>query len=288
MLEGAAARGADNSKEGGGPTCPLTTSRASPLPSSLVSPPHQPPSTCFSFSTLGDAVPMSCRESVGLDIDNDEIIVEEEREDTPLRRLPPFSSAQEGAEEVSQQQQPQHPQEDQQQSTPESMVDFPSINSSSILLLSAAHHARNGSSVRLPEPLHQTDTASIRRRYMALEKGPGTKQDLLFANPDKLFQSTVVLDFDEDSPSFRRKLQAMDENVEGMRNHLQRLVTIIQKYIEAGLAFSSVGRNFASELMHLQGESWFTRLGDLAPALVRFGETFDEIQNYQDAVVSNL
>ncbi len=35
-----------------------------------------------------------------------------------------------------------------------------------------------------------------------------------------------------------------------------------------------------------EAESWFTRLGDLAPALVRFGETFDEIQSYQDAVVS--
>lgn len=32
----------------------------------------------------------------------------------------------------------------------------------------------------------------------------------------------------EDSPTFRRKLQAMDENVEGMRNHLSSLVAIIQ------------------------------------------------------------
>jgi len=83
---------------------------------------------------------------------------------------------------------------------------------------------------------------------MTLEKGPGTKQDLLFSNPEKLFQSTVVLGFDEDSPSFRQKLVAMDENVEGMRNHLQRLVFIIQKYIEAGLAFSTIGRKFSSEV----------------------------------------
>ena len=164
--------------------------------------------------------------------------------------------------------------------------DFHAINSASVGLLSAASGGGVRGSIRLPEPLHQTDTASIRRRYMALEKGPGfTKTDLLFANPEKLFQSTVTLEFDEDSPSFRQKLQAMDENVEGMRNHLQRLVSIIQKYIEAGLAFSNVGRRFSSELMHLEGESWFTRLGDLAPALVRFGEAFDEIQNYRDAVV---
>jgi hypothetical protein len=99
-----------------------------------------------------------------------------------------------------------------------------------------------------------------------------------------------------------------------MRDHLQRLVTITGKYIEAGMAFSAVGRTFASELMHLQdskpgggggggggaavsgssagggahGESWFTRLGDLAPALVRFGETFDMIQSYNDAVLFSL
>lgn len=34
-----------------------------------------------------------------------------------------------------------------------------------------------------------------------------------------------------------------------------------------------------------EAESWFTRLGDLAPVLVRFGEAFDEMQSYQDAVV---
>lgn len=108
---------------------------------------------------------------------------------------------------------------------------------------------------------------------------------------------------------------------------LMPLVVAVQKYIEAGNAFTSVGRRFASELMHLEGESWydhitqpfhaavqpctvhlsmqqltctstctehgalsmcyvrFTRLGDLAPALVRFGEAFDEIQNYTDVVV---
>ena len=65
-----------------------------------------------------------------------------------------------------------------------------------------------------------------------------------------------------------------------MRAHLQRLVSVVQRYIEAGAAFAAVGRAFASELMHVQSEaeSWFTRLGPLAPALMRFGETFDEIQ----------
>lgn len=38
----------------------------------------------------------------------------------------------------------------------------------------------------------------------------------------------VIVIVQEDSPTFRRKLQAMDENVEGMRNHLSSLVAIIQ------------------------------------------------------------
>jgi hypothetical protein len=184
----------------------------------------------------------------------------------------------------------------------EGLGDFAAITNASIALLSAAHHARTLSATATarpsqasssvptsPEPLHQTDTASIRRRYMALEKGPGTKPELLLSGgPDKLFKGAVLLDFEEDSPQFRTKLQALDENVEGMRRHLQRLVSIMGKYIETGQAFSAAGRLFASELMHLEGESWFTRLGDLAPALVRFGETIDEIQNLRDAALESL
>ncbi len=159
----------------------------------------------------------------------------------------------------------------------------------------AAGMAAGSGAVNPPEPVHQTDTASIRRRYMALERGegwarrgaksaawtnddswyihPGTPTtshplqhlneqtgkgatpDPLFLlgglGPDAFFQSNVALEFDNDSPHFRRRLRAMDENVDGVRRHLQRLVGIVQRYIEAGLAFSAVGREFASELMHL-------------------------------------
>ena len=68
-----------------------------------------------------------------------------------------------------------------------------------------------------------------------------------------------------------------------------RLVAICRQYCEAGQVFSDIGRNFAAEMMHLQDtESWFTRLGDLAPALIRFGETLDEIQNYREALLISL
>lgn len=35
-------------------------------------------------------------------------------------------------------------------------------------------------------------------------------------------------------------------------------------------------------------ESWFTRLGALAPALVRFGEVLGDIQNYEEALLQSL
>ena len=41
-------------------------------------------------------------------------------------------------------------------------------------------------------------------------------------------------------------------------------------------------------MRNLQGECWFLRLGSLAPAMVRFGETLEEIQNYQDALLESL
>jgi hypothetical protein len=65
-------------------------------------------------------------------------------------------------------------------------------------------------------------------------------------------------------------------------------VDLCRLYCEAGASFGNHGKEFAAEMMHLQGESWFTRLGDLAPMLVRFGETLDEIQSYRDAFLLSL
>jgi hypothetical protein len=83
-------------------------------------------------------------------------------------------------------------------------------------------------------------------------------------------------------------VDALDQNVEGLRAHLQHLVTITRKYCHSGNLFCEHGQQLSSALMNLHGESWFTRLGPMAPALVRFGETLDEIQNYVEALLLSL
>eukprot|EP00953_Heterococcus_sp_UTEX-ZZ885_P007988 4792-Heterococcus_DN1.PRE.2 len=52
--------------------------------------------------------------------------------------------------------------------------------------------------------------------------------------------------------SFRRKVETLDQNVEGLRGHLQQLVTIARTYCKAGNAFCEHGRELSSALMHLQ------------------------------------
>jgi len=139
-----------------------------------------------------------------------------------------------------------------------------------------------------PEPVHATLFTSINERESDLLKGKNAFKPLHYSSHDKLFQQTFEVDWVEDSPGFRHKLHAIDENVEGLRDHMLKLVSICRKYCDLGAQFTEVGRELAGEMMHLQGESWFTRLGELAPSLVRFGETLDEIQNYREALLVSL
>lgn len=104
----------------------------------------------------------------------------------------------------------------------------------------------------------------------------------------KLFQQGTLLKFDRDSPGFRRNVEDLGENVEGLRQHISRLVSITREYRQVGTSFGDLGRSLAEEMMHLKGDAWFKRLGDLAPVLVRFGESIDEIQGYQDIFLESL
>ena len=131
-----------------------------------------------------------------------------------------------------------------------------------------------------PEPEHATGFNSIQGRYNDLEKGPKADKELKVrgdiahpsndatllttdsssvaqfgADPDApLFQQTFEVEWVEDSPGFRHRLTAVDENVEGLRQHMLRLVSICRQYCQAGTQFCEIGREFASEMMNLQGE----------------------------------
>lgn len=54
------------------------------------------------------------------------------------------------------------------------------------------------------------------RPHTPAHAGEGAKPDLFLGSvigPEAFFQSNVGLQFDEDSPAFRRRLRAMDESV---------------------------------------------------------------------------
>ncbi len=138
------------------------------------------------------------------------------------------------------------------------------------------------------EPTHETDTQTVISRYENLEKGPKGKKHLEFDATTKIFKSSLIIEFAEDSPSFRRKIDVLDENVESLRAHLQHLVSVARHYCNAGNSFCEHGRELASALLHLHEKSWLARLGVVAYILVHFGETLTEIQNYVEAFLLSL
>ncbi|CBJ33893.1 conserved unknown protein [Ectocarpus siliculosus] len=101
----------------------------------------------------------------------------------------------------------------------------------------------------------------------------------------ELFLPNLVMEFGEDSPAFRRKVETLDSNVEGLRGQLQQLVAVARKYCGNGLAFCEHGRELAGVLMNPRGESWFTRLGALAPALEELGRVLGDIQGFQEDIL---
>ncbi len=138
------------------------------------------------------------------------------------------------------------------------------------------------------EPVHETRTQAVISRYESLEKGSKGKEYLGFDANKEIFKPSLIIEFAEDSPSFRHKIDALDQNVESLRAHLQHLVSIARSYCNTGNSFCEHGRELASALLHLHGEGWLKRLGVVAHILVYFGETLDEIQNYLEAFLLSL
>ncbi|CAN0480473.1 unnamed protein product, partial [Hapterophycus canaliculatus] len=68
----------------------------------------------------------------------------------------------------------------------------------------------------------------------------------------------------------------------GLRGQLQQLVAGARKYCGSGFAFCEHGRELAGVLMNPREESWFTRLGALAPALESLGRVLEDIQSFQE------
>ncbi len=155
-------------------------------------------------------------------------------------------------------------------------------------LSSRQRNSSSSDAERRIEPFHETRTQAVISRYESLEKGPKGKEHLGFDANKEIFKPSLIIEFAEDSPSFRHKMDSLDENVESLRAHLQHLVTIARNYCNTGNSFCEHGRELASALLHLHGEGWLKRLGVVAHILVYFGETLDEIQNYLETFLLSL
>jgi len=58
-------------------------------------------------------------------------------------------------------------------------------------------------------PAEGTDTESVLRSYMALERGAGAFNTPNVADYRNLFKKTVAVEFEADSPVFRKKIDTL-------------------------------------------------------------------------------
>jgi hypothetical protein len=103
-------------------------------------------------------------------------------------------------------------------------IDFGSVGSSTLPLFNAAMDSTSSRAAaqqqhpqqpkiqqqtekatrRDVEPVHTTDTDSIRRRYTSLEKGPKSIPEGMYNDYKSLFKPNLIIEFAEDSPRFVR------------------------------------------------------------------------------------
>lgn len=165
--------------------------------------------------------------------------------------------------------------------TPSSYNNFGSVASSSVMFYKAADD-----SVIRDEVL--TDTESVHQQYLALERGAGAAREPDVAEYKRLFKKTLVLNFEADSPGYRKKIETMDKTVEELRSHLTLMVDKCRQYCKQGNSFVDSGKDFSSLLCSLHDPVWADRLGDLAPLLAKLGGIFEEVESYRDAVLLSL
>lgn len=172
-------------------------------------------------------------------------------------------------------------------------INFQSLGSTSVFLYKAVEDSKTATSQSdiAPQQLADvipTDTDSVRRSYEELERGTGAFKAPEVADHRNLFRKLLVLEYEADSPSFRRKIEIMDQNVDELRNHLQLLVCKCREYCRIGHVSCEAGKDFSFLISALSDDSWFGRLGDLAILLSKFGDIFEEIESYREAVLLSL
>mmetsp|Transcript_20948 Transcript_20948/g.30198 ORF Transcript_20948/g.30198 Transcript_20948/m.30198 type:complete len:833 (+) Transcript_20948:91-2589(+) len=168
-------------------------------------------------------------------------------------------------------------------------LEFGSYGSSSVMFLKAADDSVGNTSDIAVYERCKTDTDAVQRDYLALQRGEGAFKAPDVSDYRNLFKKSVVLQYEADSPAFRKKIESMDKNVEDLRSHLQLLVDKCRSYCKNGNAFVDSGKDFASLMSQLQEPVWAGRLGEgLSEFLAKFGNAFEMIESYREAVIVSL
>ena len=103
-----------------------------------------------------------------------------------------------------------------------------------------------------------------------------------------LFNQSDVLQFEEDSPSFRLKIDELEESVDDLRGLAEQLVDSCRRYCKHGNAASDSARTFSHLLKSLVSNHWTHRFGRVATLLAKFGDTFDEIESFREGLMRSL
>eukprot|EP00607_Mallomonas_marina_P008350 CAMPEP_0182424482 /NCGR_PEP_ID=MMETSP1167-20130531/10693_1 /TAXON_ID=2988 /ORGANISM="Mallomonas Sp, Strain CCMP3275" /LENGTH=861 /DNA_ID=CAMNT_0024604331 /DNA_START=153 /DNA_END=2738 /DNA_ORIENTATION=+ len=182
-------------------------------------------------------------------------------------------------------------------------LDIGSISSSSMMLFTAA----DDSLARAPDSRHPPEhdpassdppSLSLSQSIQALRRlspsytSPPASLRLLSSggvgNYRNLFKKTISVEFEADSPAFRKKVELLDDVVGGLRTHLQSMVTACREFCQSGGDYSIKAREFSGHMVGLKESVWVSHLGELGELLSAFGTALDEMHWYRDQLLSSL
>jgi len=136
----------------------------------------------------------------------------------------------------------------------------------------------------------ETSTQSMLQNYLALERGHGAYAAPSVPDHLRLFSSNVkaFVEFDRDSPHSRMAMNRVEMAVEGLREHMNKLVDRCRNFCQKGIRNVDHGRALFRLLKELKETKWSDGIGPVAPLIANVGETLDELESYREGVLSAM
>eukprot|EP01130_Rhizamoeba_saxonica_P005995 TRINITY_DN2373_c2_g1_i2.p1 TRINITY_DN2373_c2_g1~~TRINITY_DN2373_c2_g1_i2.p1 ORF type:complete len:755 (-),score=143.98 TRINITY_DN2373_c2_g1_i2:982-3060(-) len=94
----------------------------------------------------------------------------------------------------------------------------------------------------------------------------------------------------KDTPTFRRQLSMMEEEVEALAGSMRKLSKLSQQVMEAGETYSNLSRKLALQMgkFHATSNANLDDDYSLEYGMSQFGITFDEIESYRSQMLSQM